>query len=89
VVHSLYKLIASPSDAERMAEQLRAGGYGWGHAKKDLLEAIVDGFADERANFSRWMADTAALDTELHQGAVRARGTASEVLARVRSKFGY
>ena len=31
------------------------GGYGWGHAKKALLEAVVDGFASEREEFNRWM----------------------------------
>ena len=41
VVWELYKLVASESDAAGMAEKLRAGGYGWGHAKKDLLDALV------------------------------------------------
>ena len=34
VVYQLYKLVASESDAEQMASSLRAGGFGWGHAKE-------------------------------------------------------
>ncbi len=52
VVYNLYKLITSESDAQEMAAALRAGGYGWGHAKKALLEALVDGFASERTIYN-------------------------------------
>ena len=36
-----------------LASKLRAGGYGWGHAKKDLLEAILTRFATERERARR------------------------------------
>ena len=89
VVYNLYKLIASQDDAQKMAEALRAGGYGWGHAKKALLEALVDGFASERARFNELMANREEIDSALSNGADRARIVASEVLSRVRSKIGY
>jgi tryptophanyl-tRNA synthetase len=72
-----------------MAAKLRAGGYGWGHAKKDLLDALVDGFAKERDEFNRLMNDRAMLDAELSKGAERARSVAQPVLQRVRSKIGF
>ena len=89
VVYNLYKLVASQDDAQKMAEALRAGGYGWGHAKKALLEALVDGFASERARFNELMANREEIDSALSNGADRARNVASEVLSRVRSKIGY
>jgi tryptophanyl-tRNA synthetase len=89
VVYNLYKLVASQDDAQKMAEALRAGGYGWGHAKKALLEALVDGFASERARFNELMANREEIDSALSNGADRARIVASEVLSRVRSKIGY
>jgi len=89
LVYQLYKLVATPSDAADMAASLRAGGYGWGHAKKALLEAVVDGFANERAEFHRWMNDKSALDAELAKGAARAREVAQPVLQRVREKIGF
>jgi len=88
-IHQLYRLIAGDAAAEQMADQLRAGGYGWGHAKKALLEAVVDGFADERAVFHQWMANPQALDEELGRGAARAETVAREVLNRVRGTLGY
>ena len=89
VVYNLYKLVASQDDAQKMAEALRAGGYGWGHAKKALLEALVDGFASERARFNELMANREEIDSALSNGADRARIVSSEVLSRVRSKIGY
>ena len=89
VVYKLYKLIASESDAQEMAIALRAGGYGWGHAKKELLEALVDGFATERARYNELMSNREEIDVALAQGAKHARIVASEVLSRVRGKIGY
>jgi tryptophanyl-tRNA synthetase len=89
VVWKLYNAMAGEVASQKMADQLRAGGYGWGHAKKELLEAIVDGFATERAAFNRWMDDPGAVDAELAKGAAQAREVAGPVLERVRSRLGY
>jgi len=89
VVFKLYELLASPNEALKMAEALHAGGYGWGHAKKELLEALVDGFESERARFNELMANREEIDLALSNGADQARIVASEVLTRVRSKIGY
>ena len=89
VTHSLYRLVASEAQADEMARQLKAGGYGWGHAKKALLEALVDGFAEERARFHELMADKAQIDAALAKGAEKARAVAADVLARVRERAGY
>ena len=89
VVHQLYQLVASESDAADMAAKLRAGGYGWGHAKKDLLEALVDGFAKERDTYNRYMADLPALDAELSKGADKARAVAQATMGRLREALGY
>ena len=89
VAYQLYKLVASESDAAQMASKLSAGGYGWGHAKKDLLEALVDGFAAERDTFNRYMADLPALDSELQKGAEKARVVATATVDRLRNALGY
>ena len=89
VVYKLYKLVASESDAQEMAAALRAGGYGWGHAKKALVEALVDGFASERTRYNELISNREEIDVALTQGAERARAVASEVLSRVRGKIGY
>ncbi|MFZ1693722.1 MAG: tryptophan--tRNA ligase [Flavobacteriales bacterium] len=88
-VYKLFKLVA-PADAVRaMAEKFRAGGYGYGHAKKELLAALLDGYRNERDTYARLMNDTAELDARLKEGADKARAVASGVLKRVREKLGY
>ena len=89
IVYKLYKLIASESDAQEMSAALRAGGYGWGHAKKALLEALVDGFDSERTRYNELISNREEIDVALAKGAERARVVASEVLSRVRGKIGY
>ena len=89
VVYQIYKLVASPEEANAMAIKLLAGGYGWGHAKKDLLGALVDGFSQERDTFNRYMADLPALDAELAKGANKARIVANATVNRLRGAFGY
>jgi len=68
---------------------LTAGGYGWGHAKKDLLGAILDRFKNEREQFNQWMSNPTELNQVLKQGADKARTVASATLQRVREKAGY
>lgn len=88
-VYKLFKLVASPDAVADMAAKFRAGGYGYGHAKKALLEALLDGFREERDLFDRLMTDRATIDAELEKGAGKARIVARGVLARVRRTLGY
>lgn len=89
VVYQLYQLVASQDKVDEMAQNLRAGGYGWGHAKKALLEALTDEFAEEREKFKYLMENKHEIDSALADGAAKARKVASEVLKRVREKVGY
>jgi tryptophanyl-tRNA synthetase len=88
-VYRLFKLVAPADAAADMAVKFRAGGYGYGHAKKALLEVLLDGFSRERDTFRRLMADTPELDRALQLGATKARAVAQPVLARTRERLGY
>jgi tryptophanyl-tRNA synthetase len=88
-VYRIFRLVAPPDAAAEMAAKFRAGGYGYGHAKKELLAALLDCFRTERATFDRLMGDPAELERELERGAEKARAVASVVLGRVRGKLGY
>ena len=57
VIIDLYKLVAESHEVERLREQFLAGGYGYGHAKKELFELIMDEFGSERDAFSNYMKD--------------------------------
>lgn len=88
-VFAIYRLIAPTDAVQAMRDNYLRGGYGYGHAKKELLAAILDGFAQERALFDRLMNDRAELDAHLRIGAQKATPVARTVLDRVRSKLGY
>ena len=47
-VYALISLVAEEADAARIADAYRAGGYGYGHAKKELLGLMSDYFAEAR-----------------------------------------
>jgi tryptophanyl-tRNA synthetase len=86
---ALMQLIAGDQTAQDLRDKLTAGGYGWGHAKKDLLGAILDRFKNEREQFNQWMSNPTELNNVLKQGADKARTVASATLQRVREKAGY
>jgi tryptophanyl-tRNA synthetase len=88
-VYKLFKLVAPADAVADMAAKFRAGGYGYGHAKKELLAALLDGFRNEREHFDRLMADRSNIDAELRKGADKARMVARGVLDRVRERLGY
>ena len=88
-VYKLFKLVAPPEAVADMAAKFRAGNYGYGHAKKELLAALLDGFHNERETFARLMEDRSVIDAELHKGADKARTIARQVLDRTRSTLGY
>lgn len=87
-VFALFRLVAPTAAAETMRSNYLAGGYGYGHAKKELLAALLDGFATERARFSELMADRGELDNQLRLGAAKAAKVANGVLERVRARVG-
>ena len=72
-----------------MRENYLRGGYGYGHAKKELLGVLIARFANERSTFHSLMNDKAELEKQLRIGAEKARAVAHTVLARVRARVGY
>jgi len=87
-VFELYKLVA-PEKADELKSKLAAGGYGWGHAKLDLTNAILEKFAKEREAYNHYMANFAEIDKALSIGAEKAKTIASATLKRVRQATGY
>jgi len=88
-VFQLFKLLAPPEAVRAMEAKYRAGGYGYGHAKKELLEVLLARFSKEREVFQELMEDRAKLDEQLRIGAVKARAVARKTLDRVRQRTGY
>ncbi|QXW66489.1 tryptophan--tRNA ligase [Streptobacillus moniliformis] len=47
-ITKLYSLFADENEIKAMKEKFIAGNYGYGHAKKELLERILDYFKEQR-----------------------------------------
>jgi len=88
-VFNLFRLLAPDDAVETMRQNYLRGGYGYGHAKKELLQVLMDGFANERALYQELMTDRGELDRQLQVGAAKARAIAEVTLARVRERAGY
>ena len=88
-VFNIYKLLSSSKDSDILAQKYRAGNYGYGHAKQELLELICSKFSTERENYNLFMQDTSIIETELLEGAKKASLIANRVLSRVRKNIGY
>jgi len=78
----------SPERAVVVSEKLRAGGYGWGHAKQELYEALEEELGPLRERYGALRSDEAKLDEILHDGAARARAIARRTIGRVHSAIG-
>jgi len=87
-IFSLYTLIASEEDVSVMRKNYLEGGYGYGHAKQALLEAILQRFKKEREVYSYFIAHPRELEEVLRQGAQKAEPIANDVIARFRKQLG-
>jgi tryptophanyl-tRNA synthetase len=88
-VYALFKLLASPADAETMRQNYLKGGYGYGHAKKDLLGVLLEKYAEPRRIFNYYMENLPELDAELQKGEAKAREIGLATLQRAKEKLGY
>ncbi len=87
-VFAIYSLIASPEQTEKMRQNYLGGNYGYGHAKKELLELILERFKTEREKFNYYMSNLPELESKLREGAEKTRKIASETLKRTRTSLG-
>ena len=88
-VFNIYKLIASEVDVKEMEKKYTEGGYGYGHAKTDLFNLILELYSDERKLYSELIKNKDHLYNILEKGERKAKIIAGEVLIRVRSRLGY
>ena len=86
---ALYSLMASPEQTEELRKKYFAGNFGYGHAKQELYELIIQKYSKEREAFNFYFSNPEELDKKLKQGEDRARAIANETLKRARKKVGY
>ena len=87
-VFELFKLVAPEPKVKQMADALRTGGYGWGHAKEALYTALEKEIGPKREKYLTLRDNEEVLDDILATGAVKARVIAHRTLQRVRHAIG-
>lgn len=87
-IFQLYKFFSTSDEQKKMAEQYRAGGYGYGHAKLALLEKIENHFSEARTKYDHLLKNPHEVEAILKQGAEKARLVSRQVLERCRLACG-
>jgi tryptophanyl-tRNA synthetase len=86
---ALYSLLATSEQTEKMRANYLGGNYGYGHAKQELFELILEKFKTEREKYNHYINNLEEVDRLLKIGAEKAHKVADGVIARVREKLGY
>lgn len=87
-VFAIYSLLANENQISEMRAKYLGGNYGYGHAKTELLNLILENFKTEREKFNYYLNNLDELDAKLKEGAEKTRKIASATLKRVRESLG-
>ena len=87
-VFALYRLFSNEEQQHALAERYRAGGMGYGEAKKELYEAAMEFFGEARERRAELEANPNRVEEVLQAGASEAREQAQKVLNRAREACG-
>ncbi|MEW6249674.1 MAG: tryptophan--tRNA ligase [Planctomycetota bacterium] len=87
-VFALLKLLATPEETAEWERRYRAGGMGYGEAKKRLAELYEERFGARREARAVWAARPDDVEDVLRGGARKARAVAQELMAEVRDACG-
>ena len=88
-VFKIFKLIADENQTNEMKNKYQSGGYGYGHAKTDLLNLILEKYKENRSKFDYLMSNKKEIDLILSEGSKKAEITATQVIKRVKTKLGF
>ncbi len=87
-VFKLFSLLATEAQQQELAEKYRAGGMGYGTAKKAFLELLTDYFRPMREKRAELERNMDYVEEVLQKGAERARIEARKTLTAARRAIG-
>jgi tryptophanyl-tRNA synthetase len=87
-VFALYRLLAGPQEVRELEQAYRAGGMGYGEAKKRLADVAERLLGPARERRAKLEADPDYVEDVLVTSARKARAIAQEVMADVRDACG-
>lgn len=87
-IFKLYSLFATTAQKEDLATRYRKGGLGYGHAKQELFELLLETFKDARKQREELQKDLGHVKSVLKAGAQKARTIADATIKEVRELTG-
>jgi len=87
-IFKLYSHFASEKEIKDLRQKYVDGGFGYGDAKKALLEKILDYFGPFRKKRFELQENMSYVDDVLKEGAKKARKLAMETMEKVRKNIG-
>lgn len=88
-VFALYSLLADEGQVSAMRANYLGGNYGYGHAKKALLELILEKYGPARERYEALINNPSEIEAKLMTGANKVRPIAQAVLKRVKDSLGF
>ncbi|MGL4393280.1 MAG: tryptophan--tRNA ligase [Fusobacteriaceae bacterium] len=88
IITNLYSLVASKEKLEEMKSKFKVGNYGYGHAKKELLEALLEFFGEARKKREELEKNPEYVQKILKEGADRAREIAKNKIIVIKKTVG-
>ncbi len=87
-VFKLYSHFADKTERDDLATKYREGGFGYGEAKKILLQKLLDWFGPYREKRIELMKDLGYVEDVLKEGAKKAKKETQKVMADVKKLTG-
>ncbi len=87
-VFKLYSYFATPAEIKTLWDKYTKGGFGYGDAKKLLLQKLLDYFAPYRKKRIELGKDLGYVYSVLNKGALKAKKVAAATMSEVKKKVG-
>ncbi len=88
IVYKLYSYLGTKKEQEALAKKYKAGGFGYGEAKKILLAKILDYFGQARKKRFELQKNLGYVENALQEGSKKAKKMAEITMKRVKEKAG-
>jgi tryptophanyl-tRNA synthetase len=88
-VFKLFSLLAEEAQTTELRKKYLAGNFGYGHAKAELHQLILEKYKEERTIFNHYMTHPEELEKQLAEGEAKARELANEMLEKIRVRLGF
>ncbi len=88
IIYAIYKLFASEKQSAELADRFRAGGMGYGDAKKQLFDKLWEYFMPYRLKREELVKNMDFVESIRRIGAEKARTIATKTINKVRELVG-